>query len=361
MIYRNWFADIRPLSNRKKLLLCRDYKSAESLYNIEEIHLRSRDYLTEKDVRMILDAQKKSVERLNEDWQRLVEQNIKAITYEDSYYPEKLRNISDPPYVLYVKGKLPDEDKPAAAIVGARRCTPYGEEMALIYGEKLAEAGVQIISGMAKGIDGAGQRGALNRDGCTYGILGSGVDICYPREHIGLYMDIQKKGGILSEQPPGEAPLPAHFPQRNRIISGLADVVLVIEAKERSGSLITADLALEQGKDVYALPGPVTSPASSGCHRLIRQGAGILLSPEDLLLELNIGCAKCMQNSVKNKKVLESTENMLYSCLGLFPKGVNQLTEETGLSSKEVIETLITLQIRGLVREISKNYYVRTR
>ena len=174
-------------------------------------------------------------------------------------------------------------------------------------------------------------------------------------------MDIQKSGGILSEQPLGTPPLSAYFPQRNRIISGLSDVVLVIEAKERSGSLITADLALEQGKDVYALRGPVTSPLSTGCNRLIRQGAGILLSPEDLLSELNLNCLKCVQESVKNKKVLENTENVLYSCVGLFPKDVNQLMQESGLDTKEIYDQLITLQLRGMIKEVSKNYYVRTR
>ena len=214
---------------------------------------------------------------------------------------------------------------------------------------------------MAKGIDGAGQRGALNSKALTYGVLGCGVDICYPREYIGLYMDIQEKGGIISEQIPGSPPLPAYFPMRNRIISGLSDVILVIEAKERSGSLITADLALEQGKDVYALPGPVTSTASRGCHQLIRQGAGILLSPEELLEELDIEAKGYGQNSVKNEKVLESTENMLYSCVGLFPKSMSQLMEETGLDARKTLEVLASLQLQGIIKEVSKNYYIRTR
>lgn len=283
------------------------------------------------------------------------------IPYFSEEYPKKLTNISQPPYALYVKGSLPRENQVSVAIVGARRCTHYGEQIALEYGEALASEGIQIISGMARGIDGAGQRGALNAGGATYGVLGCGVDICYPRENIGLYMDIQQKGGIISEQIPGQPPLPAYFPERNRIISGLADVVLVIEAKEKSGSLITADMALEQGKDVYALPGPVTSSMSQGCHRLIRQGAGILISPEDLLIELGINIVNQGQIIDKNEKVLESTENMVYSCLGLFPKGMSQLLEETGLNVQELLEQLITLEMKGYVKEISKNYYVKLR
>lgn len=150
----------------------------------------------------------------------------------------RLKNIPAPPYALYVRGRLPDSDRPAAALVGARNCTHYGERMALEYGEKLAENGISIISGMARGIDGAGQRGALNAGGMTYGILGCGVDICYPGEHRGLYQDLIKKGGVISEQSPGSLPLARYFPARNRIISGMADIVLVIEAKKKAALLL---------------------------------------------------------------------------------------------------------------------------
>ncbi len=276
-------------------------------------------------------------------------------------YPEKLRNIQDPPYALYVLGKLPENNQKAAAIVGARRCTPYGEQMALEYGNILARAGIPVISGMARGIDGAGQRGALNGGGETYAVLGCGVDICYPRENIGLYMDIQKNGGIISEFPPGTEPLSWNFPRRNRIISGLSDWILVMEAKEKSGSLITADMGLEQGKDVYALPGPVTSVLSQGCHRLIRQGAGILLTPEELIEEWNIKVVRYGQKSDKNEKMLESPEVMVYSCLDLFPKGIEQLLNETNLSSQELMERLITLELKGYAKEVSRNYYIKAR
>ena len=214
---------------------------------------------------------------------------------------------------------------------------------------------------MARGIDGAGQRGALNGGGVTYGVLGCGVDICYPREHIGLYMDIQQRGGVISEQLPGKPPLPMYFPMRNRIISGLSDIVLVMEAKERSGSLITADQALEQGKDVYALPGPVTSQLSQGCHSLIRQGAGILISPEDLLVELGIAGKDLEQKTDKIEKTLENDENVVYSCLGFFPKSVSQLIEETGYGAPELMQELISLELMGCIREVSKNYYIRVR
>ena len=365
MMYEYWLACVHPLSEKKKRMLREAYGSAKAIYYIEEMELKTADFLTKKDVEILKQARKIGKESIQKEWKKLKNENIHFVPYFHEKYPRKLKELSDPPNILYVKGSLPKEERLSVAIVGARRCTPYGEQMALEYGEALAESGVQIISGMARGIDGAGQRGALNRNGDTYAVLGGGVDVCYPREHKGLYEDIQRTGGVISEQLPGQPPLAAYFPLRNRIISGLSDVVLVMEAKEKSGSLITADQALEQGKEVYALPGLVTSPVSQGCHHLIRQGAGILISPEELIEELGI-FNKRLRNewskkSDKNKKILESAEKLVYSCLGFIPKGIEQLTEETGLHPSEVLETLITLELEGCIKEISKNYYVRAR
>lgn len=359
MKYEYWLAAIPNLSDYKKRLLREEYKEGRTVYYIEEMRLRLLAFLEDKDAGAILKAKKEI--KLDKEWERLEKQNIRFIPYFSEEYPKKLLQLADPPYALYVKGRLPREAAFCAAIVGARKCTPYGEEMALDYGKCLAEHGIQIISGMARGIDGAGQRGALNGGGATFGVLGCGVDICYPREHIGLYMDIQENGGVLSEQLPGRPPLPMYFPMRNRIISGLADVVLVMEARERSGSLITADQALEQGKDVYALPGPVTSQLSQGCHFLIRQGAGILISPDDLLKELEIHTKELKQKTGKIEKTLENDENVVYSCLGFFPKGISQLIEETELSAPVLIQRLISLELKGCIREVSKNYYIRVR
>lgn len=224
MIYEYWLAAIQGVSAKKKRLLREEYGEGKTVYYIEEIQLRFLDFLEDKDVEAILHARKdKNIEK---EWRRMTEKNIRFIPYFSEQYPNRMRQIDDAPYALYVKGRLPEEGRLSAAVVGARKCTPYGEETALEYGECLAQNGIQVISGMARGIDGAGQRGALNGGGTTYGILGCGVDICYPREHIGLYMDIQDNGGLISEQPPGRPPLPVYFPLRNRIISGFSDVVL---------------------------------------------------------------------------------------------------------------------------------------
>lgn len=361
MKYEYWLAAIRPFPDRKKRILRDALGSAKNIYYIEETNFRKTGILTEKEIRIITDAVKTG--RVGEQYEKYMEKGGRFIPYFDSSYPERLKNISSPPYALYVKGDLPDDNKPSAAIVGARDCTPYGEQMALYFGGMLAKAGFRIVSGMARGIDGAGQRGALNAGGHSYGVLGCGIDICYPRENTGLYMDLQKSGGILSEQPEGTAPLKEYFPARNRIISGLSDVVLVMEARKRSGSLITADMALEQGKEVYALPGPVTSSLSEGCNYLIRQGAGILLSAEDLLKELGVAgrieLANKRQNKAKNEKVLESAEKLVYSKLGLYPESLSLLLEETGMTAAELADTLISLELKGYAREISKNYYIR--
>lgn len=360
MKYEFWLACIKGLSAHKKIRLRGCMKTAEAIYYIEETQLQKFEFLNENDRNKIMQAQKSSDFRT--DYEKMMEKDIRFVPFFAEEYPRRLGEITDCPYALYVKGSLPRETGKKAAIIGARRCTPYGEKFAVDFGRALAAHGVDIISGMARGVDGMGHRGALLSGGRTYAVLGSGVDVCYPREHIGLYADIlEQGGGILSEQPPGTAPLAQNFPARNRIISGLSDVVLVMEAGRKSGSLITVDLALEQGKDIYALPGPVNSALSDGCNRLIRQGAGILLSPEDLLEEWGIaknGTSQESKKKVKNEKMLESTEKLVYSCLGLYPKNLEQLVMETKLNIREVLEKLVSLELRGYVREISKNYYV---
>ena len=201
-------------------------------------------------------------------------------------YPERLRNIPDPPYGIFYRGKLPAEETLSVAVVGARECSAYGSYVAQGIGETLGECGVQVISGMARGIDGISQAAALDAGGSSYGVLGCGVDVCYPKSNRELYERLCEQGGILSAYPPGTEPRPQNFPPRNRIVSGLADVLIVVEARNKSGTLITVDMALEQGREVYAVPGRVTDRLSDGCNRLLKQGAGVFLSPEDFLREI---------------------------------------------------------------------------
>lgn len=363
MEYEYWFAAIPYLSDKKKILIRSHMKSAKEAYYIEEKGWKKFSFLNEKDIHKIFESKNKW--DLKKEYEKLQEQRIRVIYYYEKEYPKRLLQITDLPYALYVKGQLPEETIFSVAIVGARKCTPYGEKYACEFAQKLAEQGVQIISGMAYGIDGIAQRGALFGGGRTFGVMGNGVDICYPRSHIGLYTDIlEQGGGIISELPPGTKPLPIHFPKRNRIISGLSDIVLVMEAKEKSGSLITADLALEQGRDVYALPGPIDSALSLGCNHLIRQGAGMLISPEYLMEEIGILTKKVQSESAKSvnseKKVLESVENLVYSTFAVCSKSVSEVIAETGLPPEQVMRSLTMLEISGYIKMISKDHYIKT-
>ena len=356
MKYEYWFANLMKISCKRKLELRQVIKTAEALYYIEETALKQ--YVEdEKERTLILDSIRSW--KIDEEYQKLEQKEAWFVTILDKRYPKRLRNIPSPPYALFVKGSLPSEDRRSVAIVGARECTPYGEVMAKDFAKTLAQEGVQIISGMARGVDSAGQSGALEAGGSSFGVLGCGVDICYPREKIGLYVDLQERGGIISEFPLGTNPLPQYFPARNRIISGLADTILVMEAKEKSGSLITADMALEQGKDVYALPGPINSRLSMGCNTLIKQGAGILLSPEELLTDLNLCHVNQGEKNQQKKLLLESDENMVYSCLDFHPQNLEQLMRVTKFSVTQLLDVLMSLELKGLIEEISKNYYVK--
>ena len=201
-------------------------------------------------------------------------------------YPNRLKNISDPPLLFFYKGKLPEEERPSVAIVGARECSPYGEKTARMFARELSSAGVQIISGMARGVDGISQRASIAVGGNTFGVLGCGVDVVYPEDNKDLFEDILKDGGIISEFSPGTEPLRTYFPSRNRIISGLSDIVLVVEARKRSGTYITVTSALDQGREVFAVPGRITDALSDGCNNLIVAGAEIAVNSEAIIRDL---------------------------------------------------------------------------
>ncbi|MFI3207850.1 MAG: DNA-processing protein DprA [Eubacteriales bacterium] len=354
--YEYWFASINKLSHKKKRMLIEKIKDIESIYHIEKIKQNPFLGLTDREIHVI--------EQAKENWdiegayEKAIRQGIKVVTWEENAYPRRLRPYQDAPYALFYKGELPAEEIKTVSIVGARRCSPYGEKYAVEYSKLLVDCGVQVISGMARGIDGLAQRTAIDEGGKSFGVLGCGVDICYPRENIGLYRDLSMKGGIISEQPIGIQPIPANFPLRNRIISGLSDVILIIEAKERSGSLITADLALEQGKEVYALPGMVSSELSRGCNELIKQGAGLLNNAEEFMEDIGICIQNKSRNFKENKIMLETKEKLVYSCLCLEAKHIDCILEQTKVPIHELMNILITLELKGYIQEKSKNYYV---
>ena len=288
------------------------------------------------------------------------EEKILRISSKSAEYPEKLNNYPKMPEILFVKGRLPDRKKPSIAIVGARACSTYGRIQAFRYAKVLSSAGVQIISGMAYGIDAEAHKGALEGGTATYAVLAGGVDICYPAGNKALYERILREGGgIISEQPPGMRARNYFFPARNRIISGLADMVLIVEAREKSGSLITAQWALDQGKTVYAIPGPVNEELSIGCHKLIYDGAGIAYSPEILLRELGMNYENKVKSDSKNDLGLASDLKLVYSCLDLRPKSTDFLILKSGLPPRQVGSLLLELKLSGLIREIGRHYYIK--
>lgn len=289
---------------------------------------------------------------------RVKRKRIEFISCRDPDFPKRLKSIGACPFGLFYRGRLPKDTLSSVAVVGARSCSAYGKTMASALGRELAAAGAQVISGLAVGIDGQAQLAAVINGGASYGVLGCGVDLCYPKENQRLYELLWEKGGILSEFPPGTPPLPSHFPMRNRIISGLADAVVVVEARERSGSLITADLALEQGRDVYAVPGRCLDGLSLGCNRLIDQGAGMVVSVKGLVEALHLE-QKTEKKESKNELGLAPEEKRVYSNLDLLPKGLEELARASNLPVKSLGGILVRLQLRGLAQEISKNHYAR--
>lgn len=357
MKYQYWLSNIPGVGCKTIHRLLGQAGSAEEIYFLKKEQLEKLAGLSDRQVLAI--TERKMDWDLEEKYAKLGENGTTFLSYEMDSYPEQLRNIVDAPYSLYVKGKLPDFSKKRVAIVGARMCSDYGKTMAERIAEKLACCGAEVISGMARGIDAYGHIGALKAGGDTFAVLGCGVNVCYPRTNQKLYESILTQGGIISEYPPDTEPIAQLFPARNRIISALSDVVVVVEAKERSGSLITADFALEQGKDIYAVPGRSTDALSQGCNNLIRQGAGILNSVEDFAKDLEL-CMKvdAVQENF-NKLLLEKDESLVYACLSLRPKSMEDLLKKTGFPMPQLADILQRLIQKDFITESFKNYYIR--
>ena len=278
---------------------------------------------------------------------------IEEIPAFDSRFPERLREIPESPGCIYLKGRLPDPVEMTVGIIGARDGTEYGKMVARTLAKELSEYGISIISGMAYGIDTAAHEGALWGGGKTYAVLGCGVDICYPAINKKLYSKIQEEGGIISEYPEGSPPLPHHFVARNRLIAGLSDILIVVEAKERSGTFITVDRALEQGKQVFVVPGRITDPLSRGCNRLLMEGASLCLSKEDILSCFSIEAGK----DNEKKPNLKGEEKRIYNALDLEGKHIDALYKELGIPLQSLYSVLVKMEIEGYCESFSSSYY----
>jgi DNA processing protein len=268
---------------------------------------------------------------------------VSVLTRADPRYPSLLRQLHDPPQRLYIRGERVDVlAEPAVAVVGARSCSGYGAHVARSLARELAAAGVVVVSGLARGIDGEAHRGALDAGGATVAVLGCGIDRDYPRRHADLARRIGETGLVVSEYPPGVEPAPWRFPARNRIIAGLGLATVVVEARERSGALITADFALELGRDVFAVPGEITSRRAAGTNNLLRQGAAPLVTTGDLLAAIGI------EAPPKRRPRLSSAAARVLERLGEGASGADELVRASGLSSAEVAAALVELEIEGL-------------
>lgn len=294
---------------------------------------------------------------IESEYANLSKSGIRFVTIDDADYPNLLKEVEDRPFGLFVKGCLPDQNCPKIAIVGARACSSYGRECAEELAKTLSASGVQIVSGMAYGIDCCSQKAALE-SGSSFAVLGGGVDICYPKENIGLYEQLIRQGGVISEMRPKTVGMPILFPRRNRIISGICDAIIVVEARQKSGSLITAEFAADQGRNVYAVPGSVFSGLSEGCHELIRNGAILLSSPQELLSDFHFEAAAAKERRGKEKLTL--VEQDVYRFVEQTSTPMEVLLQKTGYPSGNLCGALFGLELKGYISQEAGGCYRRT-
>lgn len=296
--------------------------------------------------------------------------NHEFIARSDSQFPSRLQHIPHPPEGIYIRGHMPPEDVPHVAIVGSRDNTIYGRKAANHLARDLASLGVVIVSGMARGLDAHAHKGALEAGGQTIAVLPSGIDICYPAENQQLYNQIPSHGALVTELPLGSRPHHGTFHARNRIISGLSDAIIVVEAEERSGTSITVGHALDQGKDVLAVPGDIFSRKSKGTNQLIKDGATPITSYLDAIIALKSQRhlekffklqkpEKQQLSSSVTKMTLASSASLVYSCINHEPMSIEYIIQATGLGISEISRILLELEINGMVKKMSGNRYMR--
>lgn len=387
--YWLWLAELPGLTNLSRLALLRHFGTPENAFYADAGEILLTEGITKRQAEALENHDLSGAHRILGDCQRL---GLRILTFQDAEYPNRLRNIYDPPFLLYVRGHLPPVDEElVVAVVGTRKSTPYGDSCGEKLGYGLARGGAVVVSGLALGVDGAAIRGVLRGGGVPVGVLGGGVDRIYPPEHRYLFEDVAAAGALLSEYPPGSEPDKSHFPVRNRIMSGLAVGTVVVEAPLHSGALITANTALEQGRDVFAVPGPVGAFASAGCNRLLREGAAIVTEARDVLefyqerfpdklwLEKsreepeNLGYRARQERAKAPRAVppslslaseqgrgLTDDQVALLQALTDEPCLVDDLIAGTGIPARRVLSALTLMELEGLVSQHSGKRYTRT-
>ncbi len=373
--YWLWLSLKKGYDSCKITNLLEIFSSPEEIYNTSKESLKKMGIFSNKDIRALSDKSLKSVENVKNQCRKY---GIRILTYDSPNYPEKLKHIPEPPYVLYVRSseKINLNDKLCIGMVGTREDTEYGRSAAGEIASGLSKAGVVVVSGMARGIDGASHAGALTAGGLTVAVLGCGAESAYPPEHKNLMSEIIENGMVITEYPPGSPPAKQHFPVRNRIISGLSDGVVVVEAPEKSGSLITADYALKQGRDVFAVPGDIHKNRSVGTNNLIRDGAVLVTSALDVLKEYELLYINTLKQSINNQKEeykeekesvilpdpekykdLDGAALKIVKALSIKPISLENLHLKTGLTPDELSTELMMLELNGYIKALpGKNF-----
>lgn len=355
-IYWIWLSNIDLFSHKNTNILLDYFKSPSEIWKLNSDDLNSLN-LSEKYISRFLESKDKR--RLEEQLTLMEKHKIKFISIENKEYPQNLKNIYDYPYGIYIKGNL--STKKHIAIVGSRKCTDYGVDIAKTLSSQLAQNNITVVSGMAKGIDSFAHIGAIetNINLATIAVLGCGLDICYPKENCELMNKIIQNGAVISEYPIGTNPNAAFFPQRNRIISGLSEAIIIVEASKKSGSLITADLALEQGKEVFAVPGNITSWLSEGTNDLIKQGANLITSIDDVLDNLGIEKNKYTKRQIQNinnEIFVAPNEKLVYDCISLEPQNIDAIFGKLDYPIDKLQSILTMLELKGYIKKIGGQY-----
>jgi DNA processing protein len=356
--YWIWLSSIPGIGSKSFFNLIKHFGTAENVYQCSFSELMASGAVREQGARNI--TEHRNIKNTGEYLKIMKENDIKVYTIFESEYPENLKNIYDPPPVLYVKGDLVKEDSLAIGIVGSRKASDYGIKAAQRIASRLAELGVTIVSGMALGIDSAAHRGALVAKGRTIAVFACGLKHVYPMTNFRLSQEIQKSGALISEYPFDTEAFAAQFPARNRIISGMSLGVIVVEAGEKSGSLITADFALEQGREVFAVPGNISSPNSKGTNELIKNGAKLINKIEDITEELNLKIVYKEESNINNyeKQDLSIQEGRIIAFLKNKGGSKDEIAAASELQPGRTMAALTKLEVKGIIQQIDGIYYL---
>ena len=371
--YVMWLARIDGISTRKKLEILEHFKTAKDFFNASVSDIRTFCEKNRINVKNILDVKNEAIieKYINE----LYRHNINFICQNNKSYPTLLKSIPDAPLGLYIIGEMPDDTYNKVGVIGARKCTQYGAMNAYKFGKELGQNNVVVVSGMAMGIDSMAHKGALDGNGKTIAVLGCGLDIVYPPSNKGLRDEIANNGCVISEFPIGTPPYPANFPTRNRIISGISDAILVVESAKKSGTLITVGQALEQGRDVFAIPGNINSAMSEGTNNLIKDCAFPVTNVDDILSNLgilykyskdnnfidnnNTDIDNVKEKSENTKNLLAPDEKIVYACIKESPVTIDEIILKANINIQTAQYILTMLELKGHIQKIAGQRYIR--